>query len=57
LNDAGETVFQETGYAGGGAAEVLPKLQCHPGIGAMSVVVAVFKNLNVEEFAHMVDDK
>jgi thioredoxin-related protein len=26
LNDTGETVFQETGYAGGGPAEVLPKL-------------------------------
>jgi rhodanese-related sulfurtransferase len=57
LNDAGETVFQETGYAGGGAAEVLPKLQRHPGTGATPAAAAAFKNLNVEEFAHMADDK
>jgi rhodanese-related sulfurtransferase/thioredoxin-related protein len=57
LNDAGETVFQETGYAGGGLAEVLPKLQRHPGTAATPVATAAYKNLSVEEFARMVDDK
>jgi len=57
LNDAGETVFQETGYAGGGSAEVLPKLQRHAGTGAMPATNAVFKNLSVEEFARMAADK
>lgn len=57
LNDAGETVFQETGYAGGGAAEVLPKLQRHPGTGGTLAAIAAFKNLSVEEFARMTDDK
>ena len=57
LNDAGETVFQETGYAGGGTAEVLPKLQCHTGTGATPAAPAAFKNLSVEEFARMADDK
>jgi rhodanese-related sulfurtransferase/thioredoxin-related protein len=57
LNDAGETVFQETGYTGGGAAEVLPKLQRHAGAGATPVASAAYKNLSVEEFARMADDK
>jgi rhodanese-related sulfurtransferase len=57
LDDVGETVFQETGYAGGGAAEVLPKLQRHPGSGATPVATAAYKNLSVEEFARMADDK
>jgi len=57
LNDAGETVLQETGYAGGGPAEVLTKLQRHPGARAMLAATAAYKNLSVEEFARMVDDK
>ena len=57
LNDAGETVFQETGYAGGGPAEVLPKLQRHPGTGATPAATAAYKNLSVEEFARMAEDK
>jgi rhodanese-related sulfurtransferase len=57
LNDAGETVFQETGYAGGGPAEMLPKLQRHPGANATSAATAAYKNLSVEEFARMADDK
>ena len=57
LNDTGETVFQETGYAGGGAAEVLPKLQRHPGTAATPDATAAYKNLSVEEFARMADDK
>ena len=57
LDDAGETVFQETGYAGGGPAEVLPKLQRHPGTGAPPAATAAYKNLSVEEFARLVDDK
>jgi protein disulfide-isomerase len=57
LNDAGETVLQETGYAGGGPAEVLPKLQRHPGTAATLAANAAYKNLSVEEFARMADDK
>ncbi len=57
LNDAGETVFQETGYTGGGVAEVLPELKRHPGTGAPPVATAAYKNLSVEEFARMADDK
>ena len=54
LNDAGETVFQETGYAGGGPAEVLPKLQRHTETAAPT---AAYKNLTVDEFARMAADK
>jgi rhodanese-related sulfurtransferase/thioredoxin-related protein len=57
LNDTGETVFQETGYAGGGPAEVLPKLQRHAGAGASTAGSAAFKNLSVDEFARMAADK
>ncbi len=57
LNDAGETVVQETGYAGGGPAEVLAKLQRHPGAAATLAATATYKNLNVEEFALMAADK
>src|ERR1017187_5291593 len=57
LNDAGETVFQETGYASGGAAEVLPRLQRHAGTGVTPAATTAFKNLSVEEFARMADDK
>ena len=54
LNDAGETVFQETGNAGGGPAEVLPKLQRHTDTGAPT---AAYKDLSVDEFARMAADK
>ena len=54
LNDDGQTVFQETGYAGGGPAEVLPKLQRHTETGAPT---AAYKNLSVDEFARMAADK
>lgn len=57
LNDAGETVFQETGYHGGGPLEVLPKLQRHPGAGATIAATSAYKNLSVEEFARMAGDK
>jgi rhodanese-related sulfurtransferase/thioredoxin-related protein len=57
LNEAGETVFQETGYAGGGPAEVLPKLQRHTETGASTADSAAFKNLSVDEFARMAADK
>ena len=58
LNDAGETVFQETGYAGGGAAEVLPKLQRHPGTGATPPAsgvrsVRACDNLNQLDFPNL----
>jgi rhodanese-related sulfurtransferase len=57
LNAAGETVFQETGYSGGGIAEVLPSLQRHTGTSEKSAQTAGFKNLGLEEFAKMAADK
>ena len=57
LNDAGETVFQETGYAGGGPAEVLPRLQRHTGTGTPITDTAPYKDVSVDEFARMAADK
>jgi protein disulfide-isomerase len=57
LNAAGETVFQETGYSGGGIVEVLPSLQRHTGASEKSAQTAGFKNLGLEEFAKMSADK
>jgi len=57
LNDAGETVFQETGYTGGGPVEVLSKLQRHAGAAAVPAATSTYKNLSVEEFALMAADK
>ncbi len=57
LNSAGDTVFQEEGYAGGGLAEVLPKLQRHTETGASNTNIVGFKNLGVADFARMAADK
>jgi protein disulfide-isomerase len=57
LNEAGETVYQETGYSGGGPAEVLPRLQRHAALTASNTNSAGFGNLTVEEFARMALDK
>ena len=57
LNESGETVFQETGYAGGGPAEVLPKLQRHAGVATPAATSAAYRNLSVDEFAAMAADK
>ena len=56
LDAAGGTLFQETGYAGGGPAEVLPKLQRHTEADALPTDAA-YKNLSVDEFARMAADK
>ena len=59
LADSGETLFQETGYFGGGPAEVLAKLQHHAGLlkDERPIAAGSFKDLDVEEFADMVGDK
>jgi phage shock protein E len=57
LNEAGDTVFQETGYGGGGAAEILPKLQRHAGTGSSTANSTGFKNLTIGEFAKMAIDQ
>jgi protein disulfide-isomerase len=57
LADSGETVFQKTGYAGGGPAEILPKLQRHAGTGMLTGGNPAAKDLSVEEFARMAADK
>ncbi len=54
LNDAGEAVFQETGYFGGGPAEVLSQLQRHT---ETAPPTAAYKNLSVDEFARLAADK
>jgi len=57
LDDTGSTVFQETGYGGGGPAEVLPKLQRHANEPSPVADAAGFKNLSVADFAKMAADK
>lgn len=57
LNEAGETVFQETGYAGGGPAEVLAALRRHTAPASPGANSGGFKNLSVDEFAQMAADK
>ncbi len=57
LNPAGDTVFQETGYAGGGPAEVLPKLHRHVTPPSASDDNPQFTNLSVAEFAKLAADK
>lgn len=57
LNAAGETVFQETGYFGGGPSEVLAKLQRHAAAATDAPVSSGFKDVGVEEFARLAADK
>jgi phage shock protein E len=57
LNPAGETVYQELGYAGGGPAKLLSILQRHSNDCLETEEHAKFKNLTVEEFARMAADK
>jgi protein disulfide-isomerase len=60
LNESGETVFQEAGYAGGGPAAVLPNLQRHakaPGSTGGIAGINGIKDLNVAEFAKLAADK
>jgi len=57
LNESGDTVFQELGYAGGGPAEVLPSLQRHAKSPASAAATAQFQDLSVAEFAKMAADK
>ena len=57
LDDAGHTVFQETGYATGSSAQVLARLQRHFGTGALASPSGGFQDLTVEEFAQMAADK
>lgn len=55
LNDAGDTLFQEMGYSGGGPGETIPKLQRHTKSNSPAVG-AVFKDLSIEQFAAMAGD-
>lgn len=57
LNDSGETVFQEAGYGGGGAAEVLAKLRPHANPLSPAAATPGFQNLSVVDFAKMAADK
>jgi rhodanese-related sulfurtransferase/thioredoxin-related protein len=57
LNEAGQTVFQETGYSGGGSAELMPKLEKHVATKTTAAGTITIKNLSVEEFARMAADK
>lgn len=55
VDPAGRTLFQETGYAGGGPAAVLPHLQRHTAAVAPPGP-AGFRDLTVDEFARMAAD-
>jgi rhodanese-related sulfurtransferase/thioredoxin-related protein len=57
LSQTGETVFQETGYDGGGPAEILPELQRHTDAPATTANAPGFKNLDVDQFARLMEDK
>ena len=57
LNGAGETVYQEAGYGGGGPAEVLPCLKRHVQPARSTDESAGYKDLSVAEFAKMTEDK
>ncbi len=57
LNEKGGVVFEETGYWGGGVAEVIPKLQRHTEAGARATDSAPFKNLTIDQFAEMAGEK
>ena len=56
LNEAGETVFQESGYTDGGAAELLRSLQRHAK-PASAAKQTGYKDVNVAEFAKLAADK
>ena len=56
LNDAGETVYQESGYSGGGPAEILRALQRHAGPISATAEPAGFKSIGVPEFAKLAAD-
>ena len=56
LDQAGDTIFQEAGYGGGGPAEVLPRLQRHAPAPAAAGAGGI-QNLDVAEFAKMAADK
>lgn len=57
LNATGQTVFQETGYGGGGPTEILPRLRRHAAPSASSNNSSAYKNLTLDEFAQMAADK
>jgi phage shock protein E len=56
LNDAGVTVFQESGYHGGGLAEVMPNWRRHVKTAPVAATTK-FKNVGVDEFAKLAADK
>lgn len=56
LDNDGHTLFQETGYYGGGPSEVISKLQRHIPASSMVAGTVAIKNLTVDEFARMATD-
>jgi rhodanese-related sulfurtransferase/thioredoxin-related protein len=56
LDDAGRTVYQEAGYAGGGLAGVLPPLQHHAPMPS-AAPAAGYTDLSVADFAKLAADK
>ena len=57
LNAAGETVWQEAGYFGGGPSEVLAKLKRHALSTPETAGSFGFKSVEVAEFAKLAADK
>ena len=49
-------MFQETGYFGGGPGEILTKLQRHTDAPPPTAATG-YKNLDVDEFARMMEDR
>jgi phage shock protein E len=56
LNESGETIYQESGYNGGGPKEVLPALQRHVK-DPMNSEALKYKNVTVDEFEKLAADK
>ena len=57
LDDAGHTVFQETGYATGSSGKVLARLQDHLRTDGAGSHAGAFQDLTVDEFQKMATDK
>ncbi len=57
LDDAGHTVFQETGYAAGSSGKVLARLEDHLRTGRAASHPGAFQDLSIAEFEKMAADK
>lgn len=56
LNDSGETLYQETGYSGGGPSELLGHFRRHTSTAMTTDASEKFLNVTVPEFAKLAAD-